>query len=133
MEADISTLRREGIAVDNDNDPASENVMHSDDVLPTPSSLTFEFHGVGDLHQSGNFPVGRVKLKMNPNPRIQHMSRLDFFMKLYFVDYIKDVVIPETNKRLKSAIILSDYFCVIGCHFIMACYVGHSVRDLFLK
>ena len=56
----------------------------------------------------GNFPVGRVKLKMTPNPRIQHMSRLDFFMKLYFVDYIKDVVIPETNKCLNSAMNLSE-------------------------
>ena len=28
---------------------------------------------------------------------------------------------------------LSDYFCVIGCRLIMACYVGHSSRDIFLK
>ena len=28
---------------------------------------------------------------------------------------------------------LSEYFNVIGCRLIMACYVGHSVRDFFLK
>ena len=28
---------------------------------------------------------------------------------------------------------LSDYFRAIGCRFIMACYVGRSVRDYFLK
>ena len=132
-ESDISTLRREWVSVEEDNEPAPENIMHSDDVLPTPSLLTFGFHGVDPWRQSGNFPVKRAKLKMTPNPRIQHISRLYFFMKLYFVDYINDVVIPETNKRLNSAINLSEYFCVIGCRLIMACYVGHSVRDFFLK
>ena len=70
---------------------------------------------------------------MTPIPRIHHISCLELFMKLYFVDYIKDVVIPETNKFLNSAMNLSEYFCVIFCRLIMDCYVGHSVRDLFLK
>ena len=54
-------------------------------------------------------------------------------MKLYFIEYINDVLISDTNKLLNSAIKLSEYFCVIGCHLIMACYVGHSIRDFFLK
>ena len=49
------------------------------------------------------------------------------------MDYIKDVVIPETNKRLNSAMNLSEYFRVIGCRLIMACYVGYSVRAFILK
>ena len=73
-EADISTLRRERIVVTHDNNPAPENVMHSDDVLPIPSSFTFIFHGVNPWRQSGNFPIGRAKLKTTPIPRIQHMS-----------------------------------------------------------
>ena len=35
-EDDIDTLRWEGISVDNNNDPAPESVIQSDDVLPTP-------------------------------------------------------------------------------------------------
>ena len=42
MEADIATLRREGIAVDDDNNPAPDNVMQFDDVFPTPSPLTVD-------------------------------------------------------------------------------------------
>ena len=49
------------------------------------------------------------------------------------MEYIKDVFIPETNKHLNSAMKLSDYFCVISCSLIMDCYVGHYVRDFFLK
>ena len=54
-------------------------------------------------------------------------------MKLYFMEYIKYVVIPDTNKCLNSAMNLSEYFFVIGWRLIMACYVIHSVRELFLK
>ena len=70
---------------------------------------------------------------MTPKPRIQHISCLDFIMKSYFMEYIKYLVIPVTNKHLNSDMNLIEYFHVIGCHLIMACYVGHSVRDLFLK
>ena len=85
-EAGIDTVLCEGIAVNNDNNPDPENVIRSDDVLPTPSPLTFGFHDVDPWGQSGNFPVGKARLKMNTNPRIQHMSCLDLFTKLYFID-----------------------------------------------
>ena len=67
-EADIFMLRREGISVDDDNGPASDDFIQSDYVFPPPSSLTFGFHGVDLWCQSG--PVGRAKLKMTPIPRI---------------------------------------------------------------
>ena len=61
------------------------------------------------------------------------MYRLNFLMMLYFMEYIKDVVIPDTNKLLNSAMNLSEYFCMIGCILIMAFYFGHSIRDFFWK
>ena len=61
------------------------------------------------------------------------MYRLEFFMKFYLMAYIKDVVISETNKYLNWDMNLSEYFHVIGCRLIMDFYVGHYVRDFFLK
>ena len=107
--------------------------MQSDDVSPTPSSLTFGFHVIDPWRQSGNFPVVRANLKMTTIPRIQLISCLELFMKLYFMDYIKYEVIPETNKCLNSPMNLSEYFSVIFCRLIMACYVGHSGRGFFLR
>ena len=49
------------------------------------------------------------------------------------MEYIKDVVIHETNKFINSAMNSSEYFRVIGCRLNMDCYVGHSVRDFFFK
>ena len=89
--------------------------------------------GINPWRHSGKFPVGKAKLKTVSNIRVQNMSHLDFFCQLYFMNYIKDVVIPETNKYLNSPMVLGEYFCMIGCCLIMACYVGHSARDLFLK
>ena len=66
-------------------------------------------------------------------PRINHMYCLKFFMKLYFMEYIKDVGIPDTNKLLNSDMNLSEYFHVIGCRLIIYYNVGHSVRNFFLK
>ena len=74
MEADIDTLLRKGIEVDDENYLTSDNYMQSDDVLPTPSSLTLVFHVVYPWRQSGNFPVVSSNLKMTPIPRIHHMS-----------------------------------------------------------
>ena len=129
----IATLRCEGIVVENNNEPDPENSMQSDYVLTTYSALTSEFHGVDPWRQSGKFPVGRAKPKTTSNPIIQHMSLINFFMKLYFMDNIKNVVIPKTNKCLNLAMNLSMYFHVIGFRFIMAFYFGHYVRDFFLK
>ena len=132
-EAEITTLYRDGVLADENNDPAPDNDMQSDDVLSTPSSLTFGFHGVYHWRQSGKFPVERAKLKMTPIPRIHHISCLNFFMKLYFMEYIKDLFIPDNKKCLNSSINLSEFLCVIGCCLVIACYVGHSIRDLFLN
>ena len=132
-ETDISTLRCEEIEVDNNNGTATENLIESDDILPTPSSLTFGFNVVNLWRQSGNLPVDRAKLKVTPNSRMHHIYGLNFFIKFYFMDYMKDVVIHESIKSLMSAINLSEYFFVIGCRLIMDYYVGHSVKDFFLK
>ena len=70
---------------------------------------------------------------MTPIPSIQYMYRLYFFVKLYLMEYIKDLVISDTNILIYSAVSLSEYFCVVVCHLIMAYYVGHSGGDLFLE
>ena len=46
--------------------------------------------------------------------------------------YIKDIVIPNTNKCLKSTMVIGEYFRVIDFWITMSCYIGHSIRDFFL-
>ena len=42
-ESDISTLHHEGISVNDDNNPAPENVMQYDGVLPPPHHSPLDF------------------------------------------------------------------------------------------
>ena len=42
------------------------------------------------------------------NIRVKNMSRLEFFFQLYFMKYIKDVVIPDIKKHLNSPMVLSE-------------------------
>ena len=76
---DITTLRREGIVVYNDNDPDPEIVVRYKSSLPSPETLNFGFQGIDPWCQSGNLPFGKSKLNMVSNISVQHMSCLDFF------------------------------------------------------
>ena len=132
-EADISTLRCEGIEV---NKKTTLSLIISCSLMmyclpPNQSPLCFMASILG-VRVGTSLLVGG-KLNMTPIPRIQHMSRLELFTKLYFMDYIKDLVIPDNNKRLNSTMNLSGYFHVICCRLIMACFAGHSVRDFFFR
>ena len=61
------------------------------------------------------------------------MSSFEIFLRVYFIKYIKDFVITGTKKRFKSSVVLSEYFCAIGCRLIMTWYVGPSIREFFSK
>ena len=116
---------------DNDTDP--ENLLHSKDILPHPKTVNFGFQCIVPWCQIGNLPLGKANLKKVYKIRFQNMSRFNLFCQLYFKKYIKDAVNPDTNKHINPSLVLGEYFRMIGCFLIMTCYVGHSVRDLFLK
>ena len=79
---DIDTLFCEGIVVDDDNDPDTENVLHSEEVLPDPKTPNFGFKVIDPWCKSGNVPVGKAKFKTLSNISIQHMPHLEFFVQL---------------------------------------------------
>ena len=69
----IATFRCEGIVVDNDNEPAPENVLNSKDVIYATETLSFGFQGIRPLYQSGKLTIGKKKLKIVSNIRVHHM------------------------------------------------------------
>ena len=46
-------------------------------------------------------------------------------------DYIRDVVIPTTNKNLATKMTLKEFYIWLGCMFFMACYEGIPDRDMW--
>ena len=92
--------------VGDDDEPSPENISNSEDVLPIPETLNFGFQGIDPLRHSGRSPVGKAQFKMVSSIRVQHMSCFGIFYWLYFMKYTNDSVIPDTNKHLKSPVVL---------------------------
>lgn len=97
---DLAALQRQGIQVDDDNAPAPENI-------PVPTEEPMEeaggwgFDGLDQWRARGCALRSKPRFKNVSTSRLQHMTSLDIFLLLFPVDYIKDTVIPETNKHLR--------------------------------
>ena len=74
---------------------------------------------------------GKSKDNSGPKDTAHALTQILHEVVIHGLNY--DVFIRENNKCLNSTMNLSEYFCVIGCRLIIACYVSHSIRDLFLK
>ncbi len=55
---------------------------------------------------------------------VQRMSKLDLFMILFPVKYLKEVLIPETNKKLDVPLDLQEFIKWVGCWLYMSCWNG---------
>ena len=63
--------------VEDDNGTAPDNVSNSVDGLPAPKTLNLGFQGINPWCQSGKFHVGKARLNMVSNIRVQNMSLFD--------------------------------------------------------
>ena len=56
------------------------------------------------------------------------MMKWNLFLTLFFVDYLKEILIPEMNKLLKHPMDLGEFIRWLGCWFYMGCWVVISKR-----
>ena len=56
------------------------------------------------------------------------MTKMELFLILFPVDYLKEVLIPETNKLLKHPMYLGEFIRWLGCWFYMGFWVVISNR-----
>jgi Transposase IS4 len=149
-EMDVAALRLDGVDVDDDNDPAPENVpggIDLDAILaeaveelldgatePTPvapEGPTWGFSGKCPRRAEGNTKE-RAILKNMSNTVMANMTLLQMFMTMYPMDYIVKVLIPESNKHLKlGALNESEFFVFLGIILYMSCYDGIQERRLW--
>ncbi|KAL7487057.1 hypothetical protein ACHAW6_012664 [Cyclotella cf. meneghiniana] len=58
---------------------------------------------------------------------LQEMNKLAQFRMCFPEQWLKDVVIPATNKKLnRDPLALSKFYAYLGCHFFIACFEGIS-------
>jgi len=117
LRGDIEEQRRQGITVDDDNEPLPENA--------TPAQNEAQL-----IYESGRWTTPRACCRRSDgfaypkgkfvNKRwdvIADMSELDLFRMCFPEEYIADVVIPETNKGLQRKMDLHEFYVFLGCIF----------------
>ena len=128
LRGDIDEQRRQGITVDDDNDPLPENTapqspaarMYETGTWTTPRACCRRTDGF--VYPEGKFVNKRWD-------QIADMSELDLFRLCFPEKYIVKVLIPETNKNLtKKNIDLQEFYVFLGCIFFMSCFVGIDNR-----
>jgi hypothetical protein len=121
---EVDELREQGFTVDDDNEPVEENAGPVGP-LPTGTWMRPEFcprRSNGHVRQKGKW-VGV------PWPNVAEMDELELFLLCFPVKYLKDVVIPQTNKHLTKYLSMQELFQFIGCILFMACHPGVEERD----
>ena len=124
----------QGIEVDDDNQPIAEN-------LPTPLTIPDELQynpwGFNGLCE-------RKKISAeNSKPKLLCMKEIDnsdkqmilqhLFEHLFPSEYIKRILIPETNKLLTSTLSYGEFMLWIGVWLLMATIDGVQRREFWSK
>jgi hypothetical protein len=120
----IEELRRQGIEVDDDNEPAPENAEATAPVAngrwEKPTLCP---------RRMANIPNYKGKFNSHGWEEIAEMNELDQFRMCFPEQFIINVIIPETNKHLGTPVTLQEFYVWLGCIFYMACFEGIGDRD----
>lgn len=127
LNEDVSNFRAQGFAVDDDNDPAPENVPQRND-----SNNDCEYFPWG----SESLDVRRATGVRDVQPTLVRADAtlhtiLGYFMHFLPVDFIKSTIIPATNASLSEALTWDEFVRFIGLVFIMATTQTTARRDFW--
>jgi hypothetical protein len=126
---DIDEQRRQGITVDDDNDPLLENATPAQNEAQRIYESGMWTMPRACCRRSDGFAYPEGKFMNKRWDQIADMSELDLFRMCFPEKYIAEVLIPETNKGLQRKIDLQEFYVFLGCIFYMSCFVGIDNRS----
>ena len=114
-------LLRQRISIDNDNDPAPENIPRQGENNTGTGNWRIEV--IICPRKSGNLQNSVASFRHYSHNAILCMSLLQLFLVMFPEDYLEEVLIPDTNKGLSVPMNLQEYIHWVGCWLYMACWV----------
>ena len=128
---EVAELRQQGIEVDDDNEPAPENAQP--EAAPTSQVGDWVTPNVCPRRADANVSNVKGSWKNNSWNKIHDMEELALFRMCFPEQWVKEVLIPTTNKQITSGneLTLSEFYRYLGCHFYMACFEGVSDRRMW--
>lgn len=128
QQENINTIQAYGIDIDDDNEPAPENVV--DDEVINPNQIFSEWEQTGLCHRrSSNIENYNARLKDVAPELRELLGKVQLFEMLFPTQYVKETVIPETNKSLDDPMDYPDFLMFVGIWFLMATIEGCHRRD----
>ena len=130
LSQEIAELRHQGIEVDDKNEPAPENAQPNAPVTQTNGQWLKPtiFPRQADVNCHNTKGVWRE----HSWPKISKMTELSLFTMSFPEKWVKDVLIPATNKETSGEeITLKEFYMYLGYHLFMARIEGISGRRLW--
>ncbi len=128
---DIIGLCHHGIQVNNNNELAPENAW-----VPLQQSTTvgkFFTPTISPWNATGMVMYKQNKWNTFSWDAIWIMSDFDLFHLSFPKAYIIDVIIPATNKQLTNHLTLQEFYCWLGCNFLMCFFEGVADQEHNMK
>ena len=121
--------------VDDDNQPLAENVPTEGETTTTANQpqifSSWEHSGSCFCYlEGGRKNKARINFNTDVNPTIKQL-----FEMFFFKPFILEVILPETNKRVKEdkhrAVTYGEFLCWLGLWFLMATITGPDHSDFW--
>ena len=125
---EISIARGLGPMVDDDNQPAPENV---------PTGGQSEESILGEWEHSG-LCYRKVANGTDSKPQLKDMptsepTRIQLFEHLFPMKYVTEVILPATSKGMEKDLTYGEFLRFVGIWLLMATIVGPQRRDFWSK
>ena len=124
---DMAELCRQGISIDDDNDSAPENVSRQSDT--NAETVNWRREGIICPLKSGNPQNPFASFRHYSHDAILRISLLQLFLIVLPEDYIEELLIPNTNKRMSVPMDLQEFIKLVGCWLYMEWWVGIESRQ----
>ena len=121
---DIAELRRQGIEVDDDSEPAPENAIQ----LPSSADQVGEWVTPTTCPRRADPNIRNIEgqWKLYRWNRVADMNEFDLFCMCAPERYFSEIIIPATNVHLLQDMDLHEFYVWLGCRFFQACFEGIS-------
>jgi hypothetical protein len=134
---DIALARSQGLDVDDDNEPAPENIPAEGVTIDSTANIHGQEWGWnGTCHRkSAHHTDVSPQIKDYTKNHLRTLSKLEMFLLFFPVDYLENVIVKETSNILvgqaHSPLSLGEFLRFLGCIFFMSCFSGVDRTDFF--
>ena len=128
---DIALVRGQGLDVDDDNDPAPENVPTADGLSTNEDDGLYpgQSWGVDSFVDPMNNDGWTKPPGFHNNFDIHTASWLELFFLFFPITWFRNVLIPKTNEQLKRDVTFGEMLRYIGLRLRMASVGGAFTKD----